>query len=98
MVGKDEWERLGQAIGQLVGEKNAAYGDSVRKSARIMRILYPSGISVSQMAPALIVVRILDKLSRIATDPDFGGEDPAQDISGYGLLLQELVRNGLKPE
>lgn len=60
-----------------------------------MQILYPQGILRDQIPAALVTVRILDKLSRIANDPGYGGEDPAQDIAGYGLLLMDLIRNGL---
>jgi hypothetical protein len=95
MTVREEWIELARKTGQLVAEKNAAYGDSVRKSARIMQTLYPEGIKPDQIPAALVTVRILDKLSRIANDPKYGGEDPALDVTGYGLLLQELVKNGL---
>lgn len=95
MTTRDEWLELAQKTGELVVEKNAAYGDSVRNAAKIMQLLYPKGIAFEQIPAALVVVRILDKLSRIANDPTFKGEDPAQDITGYGLLLQELQKNGL---
>jgi len=89
------FEKLAEATGKLVTEKNAAYGDSVRTSGKIMQLLYPEGIAFDQIPVALLTVRVLDKLSRIANDPSYGGEDPAQDITGYGLLLMELVKNGL---
>jgi hypothetical protein len=60
-----------------------------------MQILYPRGISVEQIPGALITVRMLDKLSRMANDPTFGNEDPPFDMAGYGLLWMELSRNGL---
>ena len=34
----------------------------------------------------LAVVRIVDKLFRIATDKDAFGESPFKDIAGYGIL------------
>jgi len=89
------FEELAANTGKLVTEKNRAYGDSVRNSAKIMQLLYPNGIAFDQIPGALVTVRIIDKLSRIANDPKYGGEDPAQDITGYGLLLQELIKNGL---
>jgi len=95
MIVREEWIELAREIGQLVAEKNAAYGDSVRKSAKIMQTLYPEGIKFDQIPASLVTVRILDKLCRIANDPKYGGEDPASDITGYGLLLRELVKNGL---
>ena len=95
MLTQEEWLEIAQKTGEIVAEKNAAYGDSVRNAAKIMQILYPRGIAFDQIPTALITVRILDKLSRISYDYGFGAEDPALDISGYGLLLQELVKNGL---
>ncbi len=80
------YEDLGKTIGALVDEKKKAYGDSFGRAGPIMKILYPSGISVDKFDDALVVVRIIDKLSRIATDRDAFGEDPFCDIIGYGLL------------
>lgn len=82
---KDFAER-GREIGRLVAEKQSAYGDSFGKSGAIMRILYPKGITPEQMDDALCVVRIVDKLFRIATDRDALGESPYRDIAGYSLL------------
>lgn len=89
------FKELGTKTGLLVAEKNKAYGDSVRKAAKIMMILYPNGISCAQIPNALLTVRVLDKLSRIANDPEYNNEDPAMDITGYGILWQELIKNGL---
>jgi hypothetical protein len=77
---------LGAEIGRLVEEKQRAYGDSYGRSGAVMRILYPDGIRPEQMDDALAVVRVLDKLFRIATDRDALGESPWRDIAGYGLL------------
>jgi len=85
MPGAD-YEALGRELGVLVAEKQQAYGDSFGRSGPIMAILYPNGISVEQYADALTVVRIVDKLFRIATRKDAFGESPYRDIAGYGLL------------
>ena len=77
---------LGCEVGRLVEQKQAAYGDSFGRSGEVMRILYPQGIAPEQMEDALCVVRILDKLFRVATDRDALGESPYRDIAGYGLL------------
>lgn len=97
------YEELGREIGLLVTEKQAAYGDSFGKSGQVMRILYPDGISVDKMDDALVVVRIIDKLFRVATDRDALGESPFQDINGYSLLalhrvLQRKLSSSLAPE
>lgn len=77
---------LALEIGELVEQKQEAYGDSFGKSGAVMRILYPNGIALEQIDDALCVVRILDKLFRIATDRDALGESPYRDIAGYALL------------
>lgn len=80
------YPEIGQAIGALVEQKQAAYGDSFGKSGQVMRILYPNGVAAEQLDDALTVVRVLDKLFRIATDRDALGESPWNDIAGYALL------------
>ena len=80
------YAKLGEEIGLLVERKQLAYGDSYGKSGEILRVLYPTGIGPHQMEDALAVVRIVDKLFRIATDPGALGESPWVDIAGYGLL------------
>lgn len=77
---------MGQKIGEMVEEKQAAYGDSFGKAGNILRELYPDGIRPEQYDDALCVVRIVDKLFRIATDWDAFGESPYRDIAGYGIL------------
>jgi len=81
-----DFAELGREVGRLVAEKQAAYGDSFGKSGEVMRILYPEGIAPEQMDDALCVVRIVDKLFRIATDRDALGESPYRDVAGYALL------------
>ena len=81
-----DYETRGRKIGALVDEKQVAYGDSFGKSGEVMRILYPDGIPSDKIDDALCVVRIIDKLFRIASDRDALGESPYHDIAGYGLL------------
>lgn len=84
-------ETIARDIGALVDTKNAAYGDSFRRSGRLMRELYPGGIGPDQLDDALSIVRVIDKLFRIATDKDAFGEDPWRDIAGYAIL--SVARN-----
>lgn len=72
-------------IAELVEKKSKAYGDSFGKSGEILKLLYPDGIKPDQYTNALAIVRIIDKLFRIATDKDAFGESPWRDIVGYGL-------------
>lgn len=82
------------SIGQSVGEKQAAYGDSFGKAGRVLRELYPEGIKPEQLDDALTIARVVDKLFRIATKKDAFGESPWKDIMGYALL--SVVRDGKK--
>lgn len=72
-------------IADLVEKKNASYGDSITSSEALMKILYPNGVSIEQYKDSLLVVRILDKLKRIATNNDSFNENPWDDIAGYGI-------------
>ena len=93
----DSYETLGSSIGALVQSKQLAYGDSFSKSPKIMAVLYPDGISPDQMASALTIVRVVDKLNRLATNRvDLMGESPWRDIAGYSLL--ECMKNKPREE
>ena len=88
---------IGKQIGKTVEEKQAAYGDSFGKSGALMAILYPKGIGKDQLDDALAVVRVVDKLFRVATDRDALGESPWRDIAGYALLaVKRVERDGGK--
>lgn len=90
-VEPDKYVDTAIQIANLVKEKQLAYGDSFGKSGSIMRTLYPDGIRPEQMDDALTIVRVIDKLFRIATSKDAFGEDPWKDCVGYALLA--TVRN-----
>ena len=77
---------LGKQIGELVTEKQAAYGNSFEKSAKFLELLYPAGINPQQYRDVLTITRIFDKLSRIANQKDAFDESPYRDICGYGIL------------
>lgn len=87
-----DYGKLGADLGALVAEKQKQYGDSVSKSGLILSVLYPQGVPTFAYFDALLTVRVLDKLSRIAQrgadGQDLGGESPWNDIGGYGLLGQ----------
>jgi len=86
----NKYEELGKEIGTLVGEKNAAYGDSFNLCGKFLEILYPDGIPVSAYTDALCLVRIFDKLKRIATDKDAFGEKPKMDLLGLVILMIKM--------
>lgn len=83
---KSVFHQVAQETADLVVSKQKAYGDSFGKSGSIIKILYPNGISLEQYDDMLTIVRIIDKLFRIATKKDAFGESPWKDILGYALL------------
>lgn len=85
----ERFHQLGAGIGALVADKNKAYGNAFETVGDAMRLLYPQGIAPEQYDDALALVRIWDKMMRIATDRDALGESPYRDIAGYGILGAE---------
>jgi len=78
--------KLGRQIGMIVAEKNIAYGDAVTVTTEILKKLYPDGITPKQYQDVFLVVRIVDKLCRIANKKGAFDESPFMDIAGYGIL------------
>ena len=90
------YEEVGAFIGALVDRKNAAYGDSFHRSGEMIRILFPHGIQPDQYGDLLAMIRIIDKLFRIAHSKTAFGEDPWMDIAGYGVLKCRDIKTGGK--
>jgi hypothetical protein len=84
------YEEVALEIAKLVSRKQIEYGNSFSFSYDIIKVLYPNGISLEQIKDLLVVIRIIDKLFRIANG-NLGSEDAFSDIIGYGLL--SVVRN-----
>jgi len=86
-MSKDKTFRdLGIEVGELVAEKQRQYGNAFGESYHILKVLYPNGIAVNQYEDVLCIIRIIDKLFRIATNSTNLEESPYRDIAGYGLL------------
>jgi selenophosphate synthase len=79
-------KQIAKELGDLVAEKNTAYGSSFLVAGDFLKILYPNGIKPEQYQDALILTRIFDKLIRIANKKDAFNESPYNDIAGYGIL------------
>lgn len=88
------YNKIAREIAGLVGEKQIAYGDSFGNSGEVLKVLYPNGITPDQFGDALTLIRIIDKLFRIANKKDAFGESPYRDIIGYGLLAVARDENG----
>lgn len=84
------YENVGRKVGSLVDKKNVAYGDSFAKAGEVMGVLFPDGIKRNQIYMALAIVRILDKVSRLATGDDPYNENCWEDIAGYAILMLGL--------
>lgn len=86
---------IAAGLGDLLVEKQKQYGDSVGSTSEILRLLYPNGIRPDQYDDLQVLVRVLDKLKRIASrgpdGKDRGGENPWQDVAGYAVLALELA-------
>ena len=82
----NNFSEIGDQVGKLVSEKQLAYGDSFGRSGECLRQMFPDGIKTEQYDDLLTIARILDKLFRIANNPNAFDENPYQDIVGYGLL------------
>jgi len=94
-----KYENIGREIGQLVDEKQKAYGRAFQITPRIFRILYPNGIKPEQYDDMLTLVRIMDKIVRISNgDKWVFSESPYRDIAGYGLLGTEMSECVATPE
>jgi hypothetical protein len=85
------YEAVAREVGVLVDQKNKAYGSSFDKTDAFLKLLYPDGIPPKKMADALALVRVFDKMMRIATDRDAMGESPWRDIAGYAVLALRRV-------
>jgi hypothetical protein len=83
---KTQYEEVAEQIGQIVAQKNAAYGSAFSEAHHILKVLYPNGIRPEQYTDALAITRVLDKLFRIANKKEAFGENPWGDIAGYAVL------------
>lgn len=84
-------KKIALEIVDLHNRKNAAYGDSVSKTAKILEILYGDSIPKDRYEDLHTIIRILDKISRMATgDKKAFDESPWTDVAGYAL--SSLVR------
>jgi len=71
--------RIAKEIGELVVQKNIAYGDSAVDPVRIFSKANP----IEQ-----ILVRLDDKLSRFARGQEYPGDNDIDDLMGYLILLK----------
>ena len=80
-------------LGDLLEEKNKSYGNSFQHSVEIIKILYGKQIREEQYGDCLAMIRVIDKLFRIANKKDAFGENPWKDIAGYAILKSSESKN-----
>ena len=88
---QDKFKKITDDLAQILSIKDEAYGNAFDKTTQILSLLYPNGIKVEQYKDLHVIIRMLDKISRIARDNDPLGESPYMDIAGYSIL--SLARN-----
>jgi len=84
---KTRFHEIAADLADLLARKREAYGNNLSAAPVILEQLYPDGVKVSEYQTLLLIVRILDKLSRLANGGGrFAlGEDAWKDIAGYAL-------------
>jgi hypothetical protein len=83
---QDKFKKITDDLAQILSIKDEAYGNAFDKTTHILSLLYPNGIKVEQYKDLHVIIRMLDKISRIARDNDPLGESPYMDIAGYSIL------------
>ena len=84
---KKDIVRITRDLGNLVYAKGQQYGDTISQTGKMMELLYPDGIRPHQYRDALCLVRIMDKIGRIASGHIEGSWD---DIAGYAVRMMDL--------
>lgn len=80
---------MGEELVLKVSKKNADYGSAFEQINKMLLILFPDGIPPSKFRDATILIRMLDKVCRIANNnPKFFPEDSWDDIGGYALVAK----------
>jgi len=89
------YEGLGAHVGAVVDRKNAEYGNSINDTAAFLTALFPQGIPVDAYNDVGLLVRLFDKMKRIANGNQ-GEENAWKDLVGYALLGYECSRREAK--
>ena len=84
---------IGEELGQMLASKNRKYGDSYARMAHVLPMFYPDGVPGDHLLDAVFILRIIDKLMRIASAQGDDEEDPVKDIAGYAMLRMREMRN-----
>jgi hypothetical protein len=87
---KKTFHEIAVAQAELLEKKNRAYGGSFNKTTEHLKLLFPDGIVEEQYSDVMFIIRVIDKLSRIANSsllpPEEGRLDAYLDVNGYSFL------------
>lgn len=83
-------EHLCRRLGVMLQDKNDSYGSSFYKAEDFIALLWPDGVPPEAFGRMLIMVRMFDKMMRIAVMPEAFGEDAEMDLFGYAALMVYL--------
>lgn len=78
-------------LGTLLASKAEGYGPSWKTTAEVLAAFFPNGIPVNAYEDVLLLIRVLDKLARLANNLSHNqgdplGESPWKDLAGYGVI------------
>ena len=80
---------VGEKLTNKVAEKNNAYGSAFEQITLMLLQLFPNGIPPEKYGDVSILIRLLDKVCRIANSQEnFNNEDAWDDIMGYAMVAR----------
>jgi hypothetical protein len=98
-VYKKWFVEAGEVISSMLGDKRDSYGDNLIVSGQFLKLLYPEGIPANAYPEVLVIIRLFDKLMRIANQhrsPELWTEQetPWLDVAGYAIaIMYDLARS-----
>ena len=87
------FEGIAFELSSMLEDKNRQYGDSYARMQHVLPVFFPNGVPADRLLDAIFILRIVDKLMRIASNQPDDMEDPVKDIAGYAILRMREMRN-----
>jgi len=93
-------KELTNELGEMLEEKQKAYGDAIEESGKFLSVLYPNGIPPESYQTVALLVRMFDKMKRIANGAS--NENSWKDLAGYSvqgwkiMLKEQQTKEGLE--
>jgi len=86
---KSKFKEIADKIGSMVEEKNVQYGDSYANTQKFLDILYPESIPVEKFSDIVCIIRIFDKLKKVAAQVESDEENPYADLIGITIRMAD---------